>query len=44
MHVHLQSSKASPDDPVSHTEPSVEVCPNEHLLNLAHRIIYSDVP
>lgn len=44
MKVHLQSSKSTPDDPVSHTEQSVDVCPSAHLLNLARRIIYNSVP
>ena len=44
MKVHLQSSKNPPEDPVSHTEQSAEVCPSGHLLNLAHRISYNGVP
>lgn len=44
MKVHLQISKNPPEDAVSHTEQSVDICPSGHLLNLARRIIYNGVP
>lgn len=44
MKVDMQTSKNPPEDLVSHTEQSVEICPSGRLLNLAHRIIYSGVP
>jgi len=42
--MHLQRSKNTPEDPLSHAEQSADVCPSGHLLNLACRIIYKNVP